>query len=237
MMVTAREETKKPDSLLILYGILAIANILLEYWHVKWGIYLTKPLLLSILSVYFYRNTLSNVSSFRNYLLLGLICSILGDSFLMFAGIPIYFMLGLGSFLMTHVFYIGAFAKIPRALKSGFVAKRKGWALFFLAYFIANVFFLWSAIPADLKIPVTIYSLAIISMAAFGLNLKGIISNQLFTGLFIGIILFVISDSLIAINKFHPSGWQVPFARLFIMTTYLTAQYLIATRGAKIKMQ
>ena len=238
MTATEPEEGTKFNYLLILYIIFSVINVGMEYWYIRWGIFLTKPLLLLLLSIYFYQSTRSYPSSFRKYLLGGLIFSIFGDSFLMFVeqnpDVPQFFMLGLGSFLMAHVFYLLAFAKIPQALTKGFLVQKKWVILFFVLYFIGNVLFLWPAVPADLKIPVTVYVLAIISMATMGANLKGVISSRLFNGLFLGILLFVISDSLVAINKFHPLDWQIPAARVFIMVTYLAAQYLIATRSVKI---
>jgi uncharacterized membrane protein YhhN len=40
----------------------------------------------------------------------------------------------------------------------------------------------------------------------------------------IGAILFIISDSLIAINKF---AFSIPLSDLWVMSTYIAAQYLI----------
>ncbi len=235
MMTEIAPEETRFNLLLFVYIILSVVNIGMEYWQIKWGIFLTKPLLLSLLSYYFYRATIYYSSPFRTYLLIGFIFSIFGDSFLMFVednpDVPAFFMLGLGSFLLTHIFYLLAFAKIPRALSMGFLVKNKGLIILFLLYYIGNILFLWSAIPAGLKIPVAVYTLAIISMAAMGVNLKNIISNRVFRGWVFGIGLFVISDSLIAIDKFHPMGWHIPEARVLIMVTYLTAQYFIARMG------
>jgi uncharacterized membrane protein YhhN len=47
-----------------------------------------------------------------------------------------------------------------------------------------------------------------------------------------GVLLFVLSDSLIAANKF---GQPVPYARVLIMSTYLLGQYFIARNAAAVR--
>lgn len=212
-------------SILHIYGT-AIENITL--------IYFTKPLLLTVLSIWFWLNTKATATSFSRLILAGLIFSIGGDSFLMFTDKgPNFFIFGLGSFLIAQLSYMVAYIKYS-SQKNGYI-KRSPWVLIiFLAVFGAIISFLWSGIPAELKIPVTIYSLAIVSMAAAAFNLNGLIAKKTFLFLFGGIVLFIISDSMIAINKFNPQGISILNGRVWIMLTYLLAQYFIGTRGIVI---
>jgi len=90
--------------------------------------------------------------------------------------------------------------------------------------------FLWKDLPQDLKIPVFIYSLAIGAMVVSVLNLSGKIPQRAFLMMLIGALLFMISDSIIAINKFSLSV-AIPFPSIWIMTFYLAGQYLIV-RGS-----
>ena len=76
----------------------------------------------------------------------------------------------------------------------------------------------------DLELPVSIYASVISIMLLFAFN--GFLvwekpGNQL---VFLGAIFFIISDSILALNKFYA---PIPKSSFFIMLTYLLAQYLI----------
>jgi uncharacterized membrane protein YhhN len=75
-----------------------------------------------------------------------------------------------------------------------------------------------------LRIPVLAYSLVLATMSLSAQNLYGLIQNKAYAWLVPGTVLFVISDSLIAFNKF---GHPIPDASFLIMGTYILAQYLI----------
>lgn len=146
-------------------------------------------------------------------LLLSLCFSTLGDIILELdrAGL---FAFGLGAFLIAHLFYIAIFVKswhftawkiLPAALVVG-------WA--------GYVFLLIAPNLGPLQIPVIayIFALALMAVTAVFRNVPDFYITAS------GAALFVLSDSLIALNKFHS---PVPYARELIMTTYYTAQGLI----------
>lgn len=78
-------------------------------------------------------------------------------------------------------------------------------------------------IPADMRIPVVVYAIVIATMAQSVANLYGYIPGHIFWNLMMGgAILFVLSDSLIAVNKFgHPFAG----GRLAVISTYIVGQY------------
>ncbi len=78
-------------------------------------------------------------------------------------------------------------------------------------------------------IPVILYVIVISLMAIFALNRKNRVTPSSFKLIFLGAVLFVISDSFIALNKFLI---QIPYNGVWVMLTYMLAQYLIA-EGAK----
>jgi uncharacterized membrane protein YhhN len=79
-----------------------------------------------------------------------------------------------------------------------------------------NIFF-WGKFD-DLKIPVAVYSMAIAYMIYFGVNQK------IGVNLAIGVILFGISDFILALDKFVIHHIALS---LLVMSTYAVAQYLI----------
>ena len=75
------------------------------------------------------------------------------------------------------------------------------------------------------QIPVIIfYAISLISMSMSAANRKGLTNEESFLLVFSGSVLFVLSDSMIALNKFFT---EIPKASFLIMLTYFPAQYLI----------
>jgi uncharacterized membrane protein YhhN len=76
------------------------------------------------------------------------------------------------------------------------------------------------------KIPVLIYAAVLTGMVLVALFRFGKTTTASFAMVFGGAILFMISDSLIAVNKFLEI---LPRGGFWIMASYIAAQYLIVT--------
>ena len=133
----------------------------------------------------------------------------------------IFFMIGLSCFLLAQVMYLIAF----------FSTKGENVLFFIKIYLILpvilyGVFLLYILYDGlgDMKMPVTIYAVVILTMLTSALNREKKVNRQSYILVLIGAILFVLSDSMIAIDKF---GYPFVLSRVAIMTTYITAQYLI----------
>lgn len=146
----------------------------------------------------------------------GLICSLIGDIFLM---LPTdRFLPGLGAFLLAHIFYIIAFASDINSLS--------WWPLIPLIIW-GIVFFLFiSPALGKLKIPVIIYIVIILIMTwlAWERWIQMVQTETLLV--LIGAVLFAISDNILAANRFK--GAFKP-AQALNLITYFTAQLLIAS--------
>jgi len=194
--------------------------IILLTGHERLDLFL-KPILIPIIGfgAYFYRAFPS-----QNILLAALTLSWLGDVTLLFTDLgEIYFILGLVFFLTAHIIYCILFNKQKR------IRKKQNKPLFIFGsvliafYLIGMVSFLMPHL-GELEIPVSIYASVISIMLLFALN--GFLvwekpGNQF---VFLGAIFFIISDSILALNKFYA---PIPKSSFFIMLTYLLAQYLI----------
>lgn len=134
---------------------------------------------------------------------------------------PGAFIAGLVSFLIAHLWYIALFG-----MDVSFGQIRWVYTLPAVVYPAAMAVFLWSYLGA-LKIPVAFYITVIATMLVFALNRRSA------GGMVIcGAVFFVISDSVLALNKFYTPH---PAARYVIMTTYYLAQYLIVNGMLKEK--
>jgi uncharacterized membrane protein YhhN len=80
----------------------------------------------------------------------------------------------------------------------------------------------------DLQIPVMVYALVITLMVLQSVFRMGRTTSLSFWLIFFGAVSFLLSDSLLAINKFYQ---PIPFSAVCVMTTYSAAVFLIV-RGA-----
>ena len=85
--------------------------------------------------------------------------------------------------------------------------------------------FLYVHLDVVMKIAVFIYMLAILTMATMAAQTrKGNANTSSFSIVMVGALLFVISDTLIAFNRFVA---PIYLEGIFVMTTYIAAQYSI----------
>jgi uncharacterized membrane protein YhhN len=216
----------KNPSLLTAFWALVVANLAAILFQWQPVIYLTKPLLLTTLAFWFFIQTKNSPSKFRKFMLTGLICSIAGDIFLMFAQEQ-FFLFGLGSFMLAHVSYITAFSHYP-SFKNGAVCRQPLLALPLLLFLPLMSWYLWNDLPAAFKIPVLAYSSVITLMALSSQNMRRRVAKQTAQLLLLGALLFVLSDSFIAVEKFKTTAVSPLFMRFSIMSTYLAGQFLLA---------
>ncbi len=220
-----------PKYILLTFLLISLANLWGEYSYNKNLIYFTKPLLMPVLAFWYWRKT-SLKQLFNKLVFAALIFSMLGDILLMLVeeGRAHFFLLGLGSFLITHIFYFFAFSKYQKT-KSTPLNKKIWLASPLIIYCLIFNWYLIPAVPTTMQIPVSIYSITIALMALACIGLLGKISKSNFYLLFFGVLLFVISDSCIAINKFLSNQITIPYVRLWIMGLYILGQFMIV-RGA-----
>ena len=152
----------------------------------------------------------------RRWLFLALLLSAVGDAVLGLHdryGGP-YFILGLGLFLLAHLAYAAAFL-------SGFRLRRSRVPIagLLVAYCVILALLLSPGL-GEITLPVYVYILVITAMALLA-ALRKMPDNRLLYGA----LAFVLSDSLIAVNKFLR---PVPAAPYLTIITYYFALYLIA---------
>lgn len=162
----------------------------------------------------------------KKILLTALLFSWIGDIILLFTDKgEMYFIFGLVAFLFSHIAYILVFNKQPKM-----EIYTKKFVLFIgvgivLLYLITMLSLLLPSL-GELKIPVVVYAITISTMLLFAF--KGSLHWQRPAAIYIlfGAIIFVASDSILAINKFHT---PLPLSSFWLMTTYLIAQFCITS--------
>ena len=218
--------------ILYLYWLIALLHLAGVAIGVSTLSFFTKPFLMPVLIAWYFLVTRQNRTSAHWLMMIAFAFACAGDVFLMYTT-ELYFLLGLVSFLITHVLYIISFNKEIKTKGGALLLRMKPYlALPVVALAAGLVALVFNSIQPDMKIPVIVYSTVITGMVIVALNRYGKVSAASFRLVTIGVILFLFSDSLIALNKFYFNGqlWKASF---FIMLLYITGQYLIARGTAK----
>ena len=200
--------------LFLIFSLLYLGLVLIEFESITWWL---KPFLIPLLSI---SVILSGKMESKPLLISAMFFSWIGDVVLLFAnqGV-IYFIIGLVSFLIAHLFYIILFSKLQKVIN----LKYKRFIPLVLLYLVGFLYFLWEKL-GGMKIPIIIYALVISTMLLVAI--KGYFTWNSKSGklLLIGAVFFVLSDSILAINKFYVPIYLSSF---WIMSTYITALFLI----------
>jgi alkylglycerol monooxygenase len=185
---------------------------------------LFKPLamLLAIASVAQRLNLPASRNVFGWLLVAGLACSLAGDCLLM---VPGFFIPGLVAFLLAHLCYIALFKQglpwIPRP-RALFITLGLGGAMYV---------FLFDGLSPVLRIAVGAYVVVIALMAAQAVGRAMVLRDGASSAVAVGAMVFMLSDSLLATNKF---AFALPMAPFWILATYYVAQILIACNSRPV---
>ncbi|MBD9416391.1 lysoplasmalogenase [Pseudomonas sp. PDM16] len=201
-------------SLLLIVALAGATLFLLGHQlELPWLRLLSKPIPVICLLIWLRE---APAGAYRRWIAIGLGLSLLGDMLLEWPAD--LFVFGLGAFLLAHLAYLVAYLGDTRRLAALdlLIAALVGGGMFFV---------LASSGLGTLVLPVALYSLAIGAMLWRALARIGVVaasSAWLAAG---GAALFVLSDSLIGINRF-----VAPFegARYAIILSYWLGQFGIA---------
>jgi len=206
--------------LFFLLFLLASVGDLINVWFELPYRHFTKSLIIPFLTLYFV--SVSPKSRSFYVFLVALILAWLGDVFLLFSGKE-FFLLGLVSFLVMQVIYSILFFRDMQSNNIKMIL-----SIFLLGLFsIGFNNYLWP-FTSEIRIPVIVYSIAIAVMAFAGINRDQQLAG--YKQIFIGVILFVISDTVLAVNNFADGFWKGGF---IVMLTYILAQYFIVEGYSK----
>lgn len=190
-------------------------------WH--WLHWVCKPLATFLIFLLAWRVRRPVTAAYRRRVLLGITFCLLGDVLLMLP--KDLFVAGLLSFLLAHGCFMAAFSSDVR-----FAVRWQPW-LGCLVFGAIMAALLWPGIAATMRLPVLVYICVLATMAGQALgraswlrskdDAKASSAQRAGTGS----LLFMISDSLLAWDRFRGA---LPWAALYVLTTYYAALWLIA---------
>lgn len=181
--------------------------------------FIFKPLTIAIAIIFVAARAINMGARarFNHLLIAALLASLAGDVFLMLPGN--FFIPGLASFLLAHLFYIALFSlgfpwlpsRVALLCTLGIGAAMYGWV--------------WGGLTGPaLKLAVGIYITVIALMAAQAIGRAKLQADMASKMVAMGACIFMLSDALIAIDRFVA---PIPRASLWVLSSYYLAQVLI----------
>jgi uncharacterized membrane protein YhhN len=208
--------TRLIELLLITVAVLATLTSVLGLLTLH---FIFKPLtMLVAITLVTVRAYQSGITGRFDFLLLAaLAASMAGDVFLMLPGG--YFIPGLASFLIAHLFYIALFRQSVLWFPSRVALAGA------LVVGAAMYAWVWAGLNDPvLKVAVAAYVSVISLMVAQAIGRATVQRSAASCAVALGACIFMLSDSLIAINRFVQ---PLPLASLWVLTSYYVAQLLM----------
>ncbi|MCX6550946.1 MAG: lysoplasmalogenase, partial [Acidobacteria bacterium] len=192
-------------------------ELLADYRGPRWPVYVFKPLTTGLIVLIAAATPGACGPRYRWTTATGLVCSLVGDVFLMLPGDR--FLPGLAAFLVAHFCFIAAF------VGAGGLNASPRFTAWYGSCYLALITVLRPHLNPTLWVAVAIYGLALSIMGWQAAERWWALRTAATASAALGGALFVISDSVLAMNRF-----VAPFrpARFVIMTTYVAAIWLIA---------
>ena len=214
---------RRRNVFIVPFVITAVVNLVGEVWDIAILSDISKPLIVPFLGGYY----MAGKNIYRSKpLLTALMACWIGDVALMLVGLNAnWFLVGLASFLVGHIFYIITYRQHrSESTDNELLTVQK--IRFSIPVVLAGTGLIVILFPHldGLQFPVLIYSTAIIVMVMNAIFRFGRTNARSFWLTLSGAIIFMVSDSILAINKFIG---EIPSAGVLIMLTYIVAQFLI----------
>ncbi len=220
---------------LYLFLLVSARVLLSDVWSADVVYLICKPAIMIMLGLHYIVTQRADKQMISRSLVLAIVCSCAGDTLLMLQNSNAdFFMFGLAAFLVAHIFFILAYRQHRTDDTASELQglQKIRYAFPIILSGTGLVVILHNRL-GGMKFPVLVYAAVLTTMVVSALFRFGRTNASSFGMVFGGAILFMISDSLIAINKFLE---PLPMAGFWIMITYIAAQYLIVTGLSKHKV-
>lgn len=201
---------------LVLLGLASLASVYVVEHHYRfkaWHGLINTPAVTVLLMLAAVTAPSCAPARYRWSIVAGVAWSALGDAFLL-SGRDL-FVAGLGSFLVAHGCYLWAFTADSRWA---------GWKTPFVAWSLVGLVILpqvWPGVAGSIRIPVLLYMVALLSMAAQGASRALQRRDISAVAAAIGAAFFVASDTLLALRRF---AHVLAEERVWVLGTYFIAQ-------------
>ena len=203
----------------IVFLLLSLADVIVLTFHITEVHSILKPLLIPALAVAALCALLPEHRGMKTALLAaGLALHTAGDTLLLWDG-AVFFAAGMGAFLLGHICYLVILLSGMDLLRSF-----KNITLWLLPVVVAFVAVSFLEVEWPLRISLMVYAVTLLSVPTCG-GLWLLSGRKLGWLILSGGMLFVLSDSLLALKAFN--GLDFSLHHAIVMCTYLVAELLL----------
>lgn len=188
-----------------------------------WLHWLCKPLATVLILLLAWSASPPVSTRYQGWIGAGIVCSLVGDVLLMLP--QNLFVPGLLAFLFGHLCFLTGLLGDSRFFQ------RPLWFLLSLGFGAVNLLLLWPSIGPALRVPVIAYMLVLTCMGAQAMVRAQVLAQRVDAPwrsaryAAVGAVLFMLSDALLAWNRFHA---PIPWSSLWVLSTYYLALWWIA---------
>src|SRR5258705_8929787 len=144
----------KYSTYVLFFLIILVAHLAGIALNIPLAEYITKPMIVILIGLYFLFQTTGIDSAIKKWVLLALMFSWIGDVLLLFQqNDSLFFLLGLSAFLVAHIFYILFFHQVRVREK----IKGRLWIVLIVVVYYVALFSLLSSYLGEMKFPVRVY--------------------------------------------------------------------------------
>ena len=205
---------KEMEILICMIAIVFITHLInLRYNFIKTVI--TKSLIMIfIIGLSVWANIDKNFPLYGIFVSIALTFSLAGDIFLVLDGTK-FFLHGLLSFVLAHIFYITAFLVYISSI--GIISVQFIIALIVICLLAGIFYYIFYKKLGKMKFPILFYLIIIVIMVSMSIRVSWLV--------FAGAISFLISDMELALNKFYK---PIPHKSIINSIFYFPAQFIFA---------
>lgn len=212
---------------LIFFTILLIDVYVKLYCPVFPYRFISKPFVILLLFVYYYLNKTENTTKRHFWVFLGLFSFFIGDILIINHTNILFLAMSLFFFSVGKIFFCFKFSN-----KQDFnISRLVPFSIIMFIYTVFLISMLFSNLKAFL-VPALISFFLTLLMFQFAYLRKGVYSKASYLNVFYGVLLFVLSESIMAIKTFKQ---ELPFQDFLILMLYGTSMYFIVLGITKEK--
>lgn len=207
-----------------LFWLIALAQIIAILFDIELLDRVSKSALMFSLLIYFWDRTESQKDiKWVRYTTLAIVFTWIGDiMFVLYIKNFLFFFAGISAYFAAHIFLLFAFVKATFSKKIKFHFSIV--PLIALAYTILMGFLIVPYLDGVIQVPVSLYVLSSLTLIIFAWYRKPQTNLDSFLWVIIGVVLIIISDSILAINRFSTT---IPYAQYVTTVCFIVAHWLI----------
>ncbi len=218
------------------FWLTALAQIIAILFNMELLDRVSKSVLMFSLLVYFWDQTEDQKDTqWVRYTTLAIVFTWIGDiMFVLYLKNFLFFFVGISAYFAAHIFFLFAFWK---STNSGKIILNFSKDLLFLvisiiviisalAYTFFITYYTLPHLDGVIQVPISLYILSTLFLFIVSLLRKPHTNSYSFMWVFLGVILIVITNSVLVINRFL---YTIPYAQYVTTTCFIVAYWFIIT--------